>query len=123
MDKDFNKNKPQQQQLLSSLHTLLDTDVRFSEGRCGKVLPLATATYQENLPPHYTRDYHESKVTNEVCIPSSIICLNFLLKLHGALLQRYLYCEVIMKVNTWRIKLFKEQGKTAQEGPLLRNTE
>jgi protein SMG8 len=62
-----NKSKSQQQQqLLSSLRGLLDTDVRFSEGRCGKVLPLAIATYQENLPPQYTRDYHESKV-----IPSS----------------------------------------------------
>lgn len=57
-----NRSKSQQQQLLSSLRSLLDTDVRFSEGRCGKVLPLAIATYQENLPPHYTRDYHESKV-------------------------------------------------------------
>jgi protein SMG8 len=58
-----NKSKlQQQQQLLGSLHGLLDTDVRFSEGRCGKVLPLAVATYQENLPPQYTRDYHESKV-------------------------------------------------------------
>jgi Uncharacterized conserved protein (DUF2146). len=57
-----NRSKSQHHQLLSSLRSLLDTDVRFSEGRCGKVLPLAIATYQENLPPHYTRDYHESKV-------------------------------------------------------------
>lgn len=77
LDKDLNKNKlQQQQQLLSSLRSLLDTDVRFSEGRCGKVLPLATATYQENLPPQYTRDYHESKVTNDVYIPSSVsVCI------------------------------------------------
>ena len=61
-DKEFSKAKTSQQQFLSSLRHLLDTDMRFSEGRCGKVLPLATATYQENLPPQYTRDYHETKV-------------------------------------------------------------
>jgi protein SMG8 len=63
-----NRSKSQQQQLLSSLRSLLDTDVRFSEGRCGKVLPLAIATYQENLPPHYTRDYHESKLAHALSV-------------------------------------------------------
>jgi protein SMG8 len=75
-------SKSKQQQLLSSLRGLLDTDVRFSEGRCGKVLPLAIATYQENLPPQYTRDYHESKV-----IPST--CLEYLYRLYGVLVQNY----------------------------------
>lgn len=45
------------------LHSLLDTDVKFSESRCGKVLPLAIATYQDNLPTHYTREYHEGRVS------------------------------------------------------------
>lgn len=40
----------------------LNIDTRFSEQRCLKVLPLAVARYQENLPPHYTRSYHESRV-------------------------------------------------------------
>jgi protein SMG8 len=66
------KLQQQQQQLLGSLHSLLDTDVRFSEGRCGKVLPLAVATYQENLPPQYTRDYHETKVW---CGSAELACL------------------------------------------------
>ncbi|KAG8325818.1 Protein smg8 [Homalodisca vitripennis] len=48
----------------ASLHSLLDTDVRFSEARCSKVLPLATATYQENLPANYTREYHLKKVSH-----------------------------------------------------------
>ncbi|XP_064460631.1 nonsense-mediated mRNA decay factor SMG8-like [Ornithodoros turicata] len=48
--------------LLSSLRTALDIDIRFSEGRCGKVLPLASAAYQENLPPHYTAEYHHRKL-------------------------------------------------------------
>lgn len=47
----------------SVLHNLLDTDVKFSEARCSKVLPLAIATYQENLPTHYTKEYHEGKVS------------------------------------------------------------
>ncbi|PNF37753.1 Protein SMG8 [Cryptotermes secundus] len=63
------KSKSQlQHQFLSSLRGLLDTDVRFSEGRCGKVLPLAIATYQENLPPQYTRDYHESKLAHALSV-------------------------------------------------------
>lgn len=57
-----NVEKSVRQQVFSTLRSMLDTDMRFSEGRCGKVLPLATATYQENLPSHYTRDYHESRV-------------------------------------------------------------
>ncbi|XP_069701408.1 nonsense-mediated mRNA decay factor SMG8 isoform X3 [Periplaneta americana] len=68
LDKDFSKIKSQQQQLNCSLRSLLDTDVRFSEGRCGKVLPLATATYQENLPPQYTRDYHERKLAHALSV-------------------------------------------------------
>lgn len=47
---------------LNSLRGLIDIDGRFSEGRCGKVLPIASAAYQENLPPHYTLDYHKSKL-------------------------------------------------------------
>uniref|UniRef100_A0A1B6D313 Nonsense-mediated mRNA decay factor SMG8 n=1 Tax=Clastoptera arizonana TaxID=38151 RepID=A0A1B6D313_9HEMI len=57
----------------SILHNLLDTDVKFSEARCSKVLPLAIATYQENLPPHYTKGYHERRV----CLAThttSVIC-------------------------------------------------
>ncbi|XP_068084532.1 nonsense-mediated mRNA decay factor SMG8 isoform X2 [Anabrus simplex] len=54
--------------IMSTLHSLLDTDVRFSEGRCGKVLPLATATYQENLPTHYTRDYHETRLAHALSV-------------------------------------------------------
>ncbi|PSN57691.1 Protein smg8 [Blattella germanica] len=67
-DKEYNKAKVLHQQFLSSLRSLLDTDVRFSEGRCGKVLPLASATYQENLPPQYTRDYHESKLAHALSV-------------------------------------------------------
>lgn len=40
---------------LSALHSLLDTDVKFSKSRCSKVLPRALQAYQENLPQHYTR--------------------------------------------------------------------
>ncbi|XP_022244438.1 protein SMG8-like isoform X2 [Limulus polyphemus] len=48
--------------VMSLLKTTLDIDVRFSEGRCAKVLPLASAAYQDNLPTHYTLDYHERKL-------------------------------------------------------------
>lgn len=40
----------------------LNIDTRFSEQRCLKVLPLALARYQETLPPHYTRAFHENRV-------------------------------------------------------------
>ena len=43
------------------MRSLLDVEGQFSESRCSKVLPLALAAYQENLPPHYGLQYHESK--------------------------------------------------------------
>ncbi|XP_011684995.1 PREDICTED: protein SMG8-like isoform X2 [Wasmannia auropunctata] len=49
---------------LLALHNLLDTDVKFSKSRCSKVLPRALQAYQENLPQHYTRAYHESKLAH-----------------------------------------------------------
>lgn len=41
---------------------MLDVEGQFSEARCAKVLPLALAAYQENLPSHYSSQYHENKV-------------------------------------------------------------
>nr|CAD7392788.1 unnamed protein product [Timema cristinae] len=66
---------------LTTLRNLLDTDIKFSEGRCGKVLPLATASYQENLPPHYTRDYHERKLAHAVSV--------FAVHARGPLFEQY----------------------------------
>ncbi|XP_032668556.1 protein SMG8 [Odontomachus brunneus] len=53
---------------LLALHNLLDTDVKFSKSRCSKVLPRALQTYQENLPQHYTRAYHESKLAHAMAV-------------------------------------------------------
>ncbi|OXU28536.1 hypothetical protein TSAR_008981 [Trichomalopsis sarcophagae] len=53
---------------LLSLHGLLDTDVKFSRSRCTKVLPRALQAYQENLPQHYTRTYHESKLAHAMAV-------------------------------------------------------
>lgn len=63
---------------LSTLHDLLDTDIKFSEARCSKVLPLAIATYQENLPANYTKDYHHKKVhrNSSVKIQNAVV-LNY----------------------------------------------
>lgn len=58
---------------LSALKNYLDVDQRFSEARCNKVFPLAVATYQENLPPHYTKKYHETKVMISYCVGHLII--------------------------------------------------
>ncbi|KAJ9589501.1 hypothetical protein L9F63_017286, partial [Diploptera punctata] len=66
---------------IKNIASLLDTDMRFSEGRCGKVLPLATATYQENLPPHYTRDYHETKLAHALSV--------FAVHARGPLFEQY----------------------------------
>ncbi|KAH0955896.1 hypothetical protein HN011_006917 [Eciton burchellii] len=53
---------------LQALHNLLDTDVKFSKSRCSKVLPRALQAYQENLPQHYTRAYHESKLAHAMAV-------------------------------------------------------
>ncbi|EZA51583.1 hypothetical protein DMN91_010427 [Ooceraea biroi] len=53
---------------LQQLHNLLDTDVKFSKSRCSKVLPRALQAYQENLPQHYTRAYHESKLAHAMAV-------------------------------------------------------
>ncbi|XP_054280613.1 nonsense-mediated mRNA decay factor SMG8 [Macrosteles quadrilineatus] len=57
------KDSPVSAPVLSTLHDLLDTDIKFSEARCSKVLPLAISTYQENLPANYTKEYHLNKVS------------------------------------------------------------
>ncbi|KAH0550329.1 protein SMG8 [Cotesia glomerata] len=53
---------------LLTLHGLLNTDVKFSKSRCNKVLPRALQTYQENLPQHYGRVYHETKLAHAMTV-------------------------------------------------------
>lgn len=48
--------------LPSSAFSSFYIDTKFSEQRCQKVLPIAVARYQENLPSHYTRNHHDDKV-------------------------------------------------------------
>ncbi|KAH9409780.1 Protein smg8 [Tyrophagus putrescentiae] len=48
--------------IFDSLYSTLDTDNRFSEGRCSKMVHNAVSYYQENLPSHYTRETHERKL-------------------------------------------------------------
>ncbi|XP_013167948.1 PREDICTED: protein SMG8 [Papilio xuthus] len=45
------------------LFDTLATDVRFSQARCAKVLPIAQASYTEGLPPYYSSQQHAHKVT------------------------------------------------------------
>ncbi|CAH0557875.1 unnamed protein product [Brassicogethes aeneus] len=49
--------------LEDSLVPALCTDMRFSELRCKKVLPLALARYQENLPSHYAKAEHLARLS------------------------------------------------------------
>ncbi|XP_050543577.1 nonsense-mediated mRNA decay factor SMG8 isoform X2 [Daktulosphaira vitifoliae] len=51
-----------------SIRSLLDIDTNFSERRCQKVQPIAMAAYQDNLPSHYTRNYHENKVAQALSV-------------------------------------------------------
>ncbi|XP_061384264.1 nonsense-mediated mRNA decay factor SMG8 isoform X2 [Danaus plexippus] len=44
------------------LFDALATDVRFSQARCAKVLPIAQASYAEGLPPHYSSQHHAHKL-------------------------------------------------------------
>lgn len=53
---------------LYSLHSLLDTDVKFSKSRCSKVLPRAFQAYQDNLPQHYGRTYHDTKLSLSMAV-------------------------------------------------------
>lgn len=47
---------------MESLKSFLDIDTNFSERRCRKVQPIAMAAYQDNLPSHYNRNYHDTRV-------------------------------------------------------------
>lgn len=42
----------------------LDPDGMYSESRCQKALPIATSTYMDNLPSHYTKAFHEAQLVN-----------------------------------------------------------
>ncbi|VVC94303.1 unnamed protein product [Leptidea sinapis] len=44
-----------------ALFDALATDVRFSQARCAKVLPIAQASYAEGLPSHYSSQHHAHK--------------------------------------------------------------
>ncbi|XP_053605964.1 nonsense-mediated mRNA decay factor SMG8 [Plodia interpunctella] len=46
-----------------ALYDALATDVRFSQARCAKVLPIAQASYAEGLPSHYSSQHHAHKVS------------------------------------------------------------
>lgn len=48
--------------VLNSLRSLVETELRFSDARCAKVLPLAVAAYKDGLPPHYTQMHHQEKL-------------------------------------------------------------
>jgi protein SMG8 len=43
---------------------VVDVEAAFSEARCERVLPLALAAYQENLPHHYSEVVHAARVRN-----------------------------------------------------------
>ncbi|KAG8182047.1 hypothetical protein JTE90_013977 [Oedothorax gibbosus] len=57
-------NESKSKSFQQTMKTSLDTDVKFSEGRCTKVLPVASAAYQDNLPTHYTEEYHETRLAH-----------------------------------------------------------
>ncbi|CAG0922634.1 unnamed protein product [Notodromas monacha] len=40
----------------------VNVEMRYSEMRCEKVLPVAIAAYQENLPPHYNEALHLTRL-------------------------------------------------------------
>uniref|UniRef100_A0A2S2PTR6 Nonsense-mediated mRNA decay factor SMG8 n=2 Tax=Schizaphis graminum TaxID=13262 RepID=A0A2S2PTR6_SCHGA len=53
---------------METLRSFLDIDTNFSERRCRKVQPIAMAAYQENLPSHYNRNYHDTKVAQALSV-------------------------------------------------------
>lgn len=48
--------------LRQQLTLKIDIETKFSEARCGKVLPMAVAVYQNSLPPHYTSKVHNNQL-------------------------------------------------------------
>lgn len=74
---------------LLNLKNYLDIDQRFSEARCNKVFPLAIATYQENLPTHYTKKYHETKVN--IYLILFIVLLKFSIFIYMYFIGNFLY--------------------------------
>ena len=64
-DSTDNKVKSQHKitELRSTLHALLDPEARFSEARCSKLVSLASAAYQSNLPLHYTSKVHNNQLS------------------------------------------------------------
>ncbi|KAK2726698.1 hypothetical protein QYM36_007512 [Artemia franciscana] len=60
----------------------MGTDVKFSEIKCSKVLPLAIAAYQEGLPSHYTKEHHETKLAHAVAL--------FSMHARGSMVEKYL---------------------------------
>ncbi|XP_043230940.1 protein SMG8-like isoform X2 [Amphibalanus amphitrite] len=53
---------------LASLRSALDSDTRFSEARCAKVLPMAVSAYQEGLPARYSLDFHNRKLLSAMAV-------------------------------------------------------
>ncbi|CAB0033101.1 unnamed protein product [Trichogramma brassicae] len=53
---------------VKNLEDLLNTDVKFSRSRCSKIMPRACAAYQEGLPQHYTRSFHEQKLAQAMAV-------------------------------------------------------
>ncbi|KAK8373994.1 hypothetical protein O3P69_016215 [Scylla paramamosain] len=59
---DLQEKDSKAKQVLTSLQSLVETEVRFSASRCAKVLPLALSAYKDGLPPHYTQMHHQEKL-------------------------------------------------------------
>ena len=47
----------------STFHVQMDPEARFSEARCSKLVSLASAAYQSNLPLHYTSKVHNNQLS------------------------------------------------------------
>ena len=50
-------------EIRTQLHALIDPEARFSEARCSKLVSLASAAYQSNLPLHYTSKVHNNQLS------------------------------------------------------------
>ena len=59
-----NKIKEVKNQILIQL----DPESHFSESRCSKLVTLATATYQNGLPSHYTSKVHSNQLTQALAM-------------------------------------------------------
>uniref|UniRef100_H2ZMM6 Nonsense-mediated mRNA decay factor SMG8 n=1 Tax=Ciona savignyi TaxID=51511 RepID=H2ZMM6_CIOSA len=71
-------------EIKQQLQVQMDPENRFSEARCSKVVSLASAAYQSNLPLHYTSKVHRNQLAQALA--------TYMLHARGPAKEKYEVC-------------------------------